>query len=125
MLMRSLNALVARLSRPVRRSRRSISKSARHAILSVPESRSSWTQHGGLKDSPENMQKDNNNHKNKMLRESMLSLRYIRHLALTATQWALGSSNEEILVGGQAVIEGVMMRSPKGYSVAVRRQDGN
>jgi uncharacterized protein YqhQ len=27
-------------------------------------------------------------------------------------------------VGGQAVIEGVMMRSPKGYSVAVRRQDG-
>jgi len=28
-------------------------------------------------------------------------------------------------VGGQAVIEGVMMRSPKGYSVAVRRQDGS
>ena len=39
--------------------------------------------------------------------------------------WALNSStDEEILVGGQAVIEGVMMRSPKGYSVAVRRQDG-
>src|SRR5262245_371302 len=34
------------------------------------------------------------------------------------------SSDDEILVGGQAVIEGVMMRSPKGYSVAVRRQDG-
>src|SRR6185436_16116890 len=46
-------------------------------------------------------------------------------LALTATNWALGSSNDEILVGGQAVIEGVMMRSPKGYSVAVRRQDGS
>src|SRR5262245_48290484 len=45
-------------------------------------------------------------------------------LVLTATNWALGSSNDEILVGGQAVIEGVMMRSPKGYSVAVRRQDG-
>jgi len=44
---------------------------------------------------------------------------------LTATSWALTSSaDEEILVGGQAVIEGVMMRSPKGYSVAVRRQDG-
>jgi uncharacterized protein YqhQ len=28
-------------------------------------------------------------------------------------------------VGGQAVIEGVMMRSPKGYAVAVRRQDGS
>src|ERR1051325_5921122 len=51
--------------------------------------------------------------------------RYIHHLALTATSWALTSSNDEILVGGQAVIEGVMMRSPKGYSVAVRRQDGN
>src|SRR5213079_2312789 len=40
------------------------------------------------------------------------------------TSWALSSSDDEILVGGQAVIEGVMMRSPKGYSVAVRRQDG-
>jgi uncharacterized protein YqhQ len=44
---------------------------------------------------------------------------------LTATSWALNSSEDEILVGGQAVIEGVMMRSPKGYSVAVRRQDGS
>src|SRR5437879_13671991 len=43
---------------------------------------------------------------------------------ITATSWALSSSDDEILVGGQAVIEGVMMRSPKGYSVAVRRQDG-
>ena len=33
--------------------------------------------------------------------------------------------SDDILVGGQAVIEGVMMRSPKGYSVAVRRQDGS
>jgi len=49
--------------------------------------------------------------------------KYLKHLALTATSWALGSS-DDILVGGQAVIEGVMMRSPKGYSVAVRRQDG-
>jgi uncharacterized protein YqhQ len=53
-----------------------------------------------------------------------LMFRYFRHLTLTATSWALGSSNDDILVGGQAVIEGVMMRSPKGYSVAVRRQDG-
>jgi len=50
--------------------------------------------------------------------------RYMKYLALTATSWALGSS-DDILVGGQAVIEGVMMRSPKGYSVAVRRPDGS
>jgi len=50
---------------------------------------------------------------------------YLKHLFLTATSWALtSSSDDEILVGGQAVIEGVMMRSPKGYSVAVRRPDG-
>src|ERR1041384_801536 len=54
----------------------------------------------------------------------MLFFRHLNHLVQPATNWALGSSNDEILVGGQAVIEGVMMRSPKGYSVAVRRQDG-
>jgi uncharacterized protein YqhQ len=59
------------------------------------------------------------------LRHISLNLKYLKYLLLTATSWALHSSNdEEILVGGQAVIEGVMMRSPKGYSVAVRRQDG-
>jgi uncharacterized protein YqhQ len=56
----------------------------------------------------------------------MSIFRYWHHFVLTATNWALSSSSEEeILVGGQAVIEGVMMRSPKGYSVAVRRQDGS
>ena len=49
--------------------------------------------------------------------------KYLKHLTITATSWAL-SSSDDILVGGQAVIEGVMMRSPKGYSVAVRKQDG-
>jgi uncharacterized protein YqhQ len=53
-----------------------------------------------------------------------LHFKYLKHLLITATSWALSSSDDEILVGGQAVIEGVMMRSPKGYSVAVRRQDG-
>jgi uncharacterized protein YqhQ len=53
-----------------------------------------------------------------------LIFKYLKHLTLIATSWALTSSDDEILVGGQAVIEGVMMRSPKGYSVAVRRQDG-
>ena len=51
-------------------------------------------------------------------------VKYLKYLVLTATSWALSSSDDEILVGGQAVIEGVMMRSPKAYSVAVRRQDG-
>ena len=51
-------------------------------------------------------------------------LRYLKHLAITSTSWALTSSDDDVLVGGQAVIEGVMMRSPKGYSVAVRRRDG-
>lgn len=32
---------------------------------------------------------------------------------------------EDILVGGQAVIEGVMMRTPNAYAVAVRRLDGS
>src|SRR5690242_5407395 len=31
---------------------------------------------------------------------------------------------EETLVGGQAVIEGVMMRAPHSYCVAVRKPDG-
>jgi uncharacterized protein YqhQ len=53
-----------------------------------------------------------------------LILKYFKHFVLSATSWAL-SSSDDILVGGQAVIEGVMMRSPKGYSVAVRRQDGS
>jgi uncharacterized protein YqhQ len=34
-------------------------------------------------------------------------------------------SGEETLVGGQAVIEGVMMRAPHSYCVAVRKPDGN
>lgn len=34
-------------------------------------------------------------------------------------------SPEDILVGGQAVIEGVMMRTPYAYAVAVRRTDGS
>src|SRR5205814_4701648 len=59
-----------------------------------------------------------------VLRHIDLILKYLKHFVLTATSWALTSSDDEILVGGQAVIEGVMMRSPKGYSVAVRRQDG-
>jgi uncharacterized protein YqhQ len=35
------------------------------------------------------------------------------------------SSDNELLVGGQALIEGVMMRAPGAYGVAVRRPDGS
>jgi uncharacterized protein YqhQ len=33
--------------------------------------------------------------------------------------------DEELLVGGQALIEGVMMRAPGAYGIAVRRPDGS
>jgi uncharacterized protein YqhQ len=36
----------------------------------------------------------------------------------------VGDKNVDMLVGGQAVIEGVMMRGLSGYSVAVRQPDG-
>src|SRR5689334_18545616 len=32
---------------------------------------------------------------------------------------------DQIIIGGQAVIEGVMMRAPHGYAVAVRKQNGD
>ena len=34
------------------------------------------------------------------------------------------NAGEDIIVGGQAVIEGVMMRSPNAYAVAVRKKNG-
>src|SRR6266850_6290974 len=37
---------------------------------------------------------------------------------------AVADRNVDMLIGGQAVIEGVMMRSLTGYSVAVRQPDG-
>lgn len=37
----------------------------------------------------------------------------------------LSKSPEDILVGGQAVMEGVMMRTPFAYAVAVRRANGS
>jgi len=37
---------------------------------------------------------------------------------------AMESGQEELLVGGQAVMEGVMMRAPHSYCVAVRRPQG-
>lgn len=42
---------------------------------------------------------------------------------MTSTQTA--NPEAELLVGGQALIEGVMMRSPGAYGIAVRRADGS
>lgn len=39
-------------------------------------------------------------------------------------QAMLAAAEAEVLIGGQAVIEGVMMRAPHAYAVAVRRPDG-
>jgi uncharacterized protein YqhQ len=46
-----------------------------------------------------------------------------RFIRLAALPWLEGP--EEVLVGGQAVIEGVMMRSPHSYAVAVRKPDSS
>ncbi|MBA3805876.1 MAG: DUF1385 domain-containing protein, partial [Acidobacteria bacterium] len=37
----------------------------------------------------------------------------------------MSTSERDIIVGGQAVIEGVMMRTPNAYAVAVRKADGS
>jgi uncharacterized protein YqhQ len=44
--------------------------------------------------------------------------------AFTSAMPATADRNVDMLIGGQAVIEGVMMRSLTGYSVAVRQPDG-
>src|SRR3954471_18327160 len=49
---------------------------------------------------------------------------YLRFLAAVQLLPALESGQEEILVGGQAVLEGVMMRSPHAWGIAVRRANG-
>ncbi len=48
--------------------------------------------------------------------------RFLRQQVLLQA-W-LHAADAEFLIGGQAVIEGVMMRSPHAYAVAVRRPDG-
>lgn len=54
-----------------------------------------------------------------------MSLRvYLRLFAHFQLMPALENGEEETLVGGQAVLEGVMMRSPHSYCVAVRKASG-
>ena len=53
-----------------------------------------------------------------------MSIRSYFRLALHTQMLPLLESGEETLVGGQAVMEGVMMRSPHSYCTAVRRASG-
>ncbi len=53
-----------------------------------------------------------------------MSIRRFVRLAAQAQLLPALESGEETLVGGQAVMEGVMMRTPHSYCVAVRKPDG-
>jgi uncharacterized protein YqhQ len=53
-----------------------------------------------------------------------VSLRKFLRLAAHIQMMPVLESGEETLVGGQAVIEGVMMRAPHSYCVAVRKPSG-
>ena len=53
-----------------------------------------------------------------------MSVRNFIRVALHAQMLPVLESGEETLVGGQAVMEGVMMRAPHSYCVAVRKPNG-
>src|SRR3954467_14374316 len=61
--------------------------------------------------------------------EHPIIMRFWRHhlkfMAALQLLPALESGEETTLVGGQAVMEGVMMRSPHAWGIAVRKPDGN
>jgi uncharacterized protein YqhQ len=61
------------------------------------------------------------------VKAKQLTTRIIEGLRRTAklSVVPLVQGTEEVLVGGQAVIEGVMMRSPHSYAVAVRKPNGS
>ena len=54
------------------------------------------------------------------------NMRIVRFLRMSAhlQMMPVLESGEETLVGGQAVMEGVMMRAPHSYCVAVRKPSG-
>lgn len=54
-----------------------------------------------------------------------MSIRRFFRLAAHVQMLPVLESGEETLVGGQAVMEGVMMRAPHSYCVAVRKLDGS
>src|SRR6476659_3629007 len=42
----------------------------------------------------------------------------------STTETTMSTPERDLIVGGQAVIEGVMMRTPSAYAIAVRKADG-
>ena len=54
-----------------------------------------------------------------------MNWRYFGRLAVHTQLLPVLESGEETLVGGQAVMEGVMMRAPHSYCTAVRKADGS
>src|SRR5712691_11866172 len=59
----------------------------------------------------------------RLMREFVSLRRFLRPFTHIQMMPVL-ESGEETLVGGQAVIEGVMMRAPHSYCVAVRKPTG-
>ena len=59
-----------------------------------------------------------------MIRVIPLRIRDFLRLLAHIQMLPILESGEETLVGGQAVMEGVMMRAPHSYCVSVRRADG-
>jgi uncharacterized protein YqhQ len=61
-----------------------------------------------------------------MMKESLFKMiRSLARLSAHIQMLPILESGEETLVGGQAVMEGVMMRSPHSYCVAVRKSSGD
>src|SRR5437762_12831049 len=61
-------------------------------------------------------------------KDHLICMRFLRSMwrFLIAVQLLPAlESGEETLVGGQAVLEGVMMRAPHSYCVSVRKPDGS
>src|SRR5882672_9769154 len=59
-----------------------------------------------------------------MTLETTLSIARFLRLSAHLQMLPVLESGEETLVGGQAVMEGVMMRAPHSYCVAVRKPNG-
>ena len=55
---------------------------------------------------------------------SVNTLNAVTNGLTTSAPAATADRNVDMLIGGQAILEGVMMRSLSGYSVAVRKPDG-
>src|SRR5690242_5138217 len=55
----------------------------------------------------------------------MGKLREMARVAAATQLLPVMEGGEELLVGGQAVLEGIMMRSPHAYCISIRKPDGS